>query len=112
VTRALSPDQAHPARAAWALRRRELFGFEPDPRYPLAPFHPEAVQGLLGLVRWYPDGRLETGAIPVFFEPPGRPVLARDERGQRIIDYMDTITSEAGLPPLHWSQRADHWVCS
>ena len=60
VTRALSPDQDHPARAAWARRRRELFGFEPDPAYPLAPFHPEAVNALLGRVR-VRDGRLRVG---------------------------------------------------
>ena len=42
VTRALSPAQDHPARAEWAERRKRLFGFEPDPAYPLAPFHPEA----------------------------------------------------------------------
>ena len=29
-------------RQDWARRRRELFGFEPDPEYPLYPFHPEA----------------------------------------------------------------------
>src|SRR5690606_31493089 len=42
VTSALSPDQDHPARAEWAQKRRQLFGFEPDPAYTLAPFHPEA----------------------------------------------------------------------
>jgi hypothetical protein len=50
VTHALAPGQDHPARAAWVERRRERFGFEPDPRYTLAPFHPEAVHGALGIV--------------------------------------------------------------
>ena len=48
VTHALSMDQSHPARAQWARQRREMFGFEPDPRYTLAPFHPDAVHGALG----------------------------------------------------------------
>ncbi len=47
VTHALAPAQDHPVRAAWAERRKQLFGFEPDPAYHLAPFHPEAVNGFM-----------------------------------------------------------------
>jgi poly-gamma-glutamate synthesis protein (capsule biosynthesis protein) len=100
VTRALGRDQAHPARAAWARRRRELFGFEPDPAYPLAPFHPEAVNGLLARIRATEDGRIATGFVPVFVEPPGRPVVAAGERGRSVVRYLERITAEAGLPPL------------
>jgi len=100
VTRALAPDQAHAARAAWALRRRELFGFEPDPAYPLAPFHPEAVHALLGRVRIDADGRIRAGFVPVFVEPPGRPVLAAGERAREIVRYLERITAQAGLPAL------------
>ena len=100
VTRALSPDQAHPARAAWARRRRELFGFEPDPAYFLAPFHPEAVHALLGRVRILAGGRIATGFVPVFVEPPGRPVLATGERADAVVRYVERITAAAGLPPL------------
>jgi poly-gamma-glutamate capsule biosynthesis protein CapA/YwtB (metallophosphatase superfamily) len=111
VTHALTPSQDHPARAEWAARRRKLFGFEPDPDYPLAPFHPEAVHALLGLVRWHPDGSLETGGIPVFIEPPGRPVLADASRSRQVIDYVDRITRQAGLPALRWTQNGNHWTC-
>ncbi|HXS31169.1 MAG TPA: CapA family protein, partial [Steroidobacteraceae bacterium] len=76
VTRALSPGQQHPARAAWVERRKRLFGFEPDPAYELAPFHPEAVNAMLGRVLWNAAGDLEAGLVPVHVEPPGRPVLA------------------------------------
>jgi hypothetical protein len=100
VTRALSPDQDHPARAAWARKRKELFGFEPDPAYWLAPFHPQAVYSMLGRVRSYDDGRLEAGFIPVNVEPPGRPVIAEGTKAQQIIDYVTQITVAAGLPPL------------
>lgn len=100
VTRALSPDQSHPARAEWARRRRELFGFEPDPAYFLAPFHPEAVHGMLGRVRLGGDGAMRVGFLPVFVEPPGRPVLASGEAARRVIEYIRTITVEAGLPAL------------
>ena len=100
VTEALSPAQDHPARAEWARRRRTLFGFEPDPLYTLAPFHPEAVNAMLGTVEWHADGRLEAGVIPVFVEPPGRPVLADAVRAKGIIDYVSAVTIEAGLPAL------------
>lgn len=111
VTRALSPDQSHPARAAWAQKRRALFGFDPDPAYPLAPFHPEAVNALLGRVVVERDGSLRVGIRPVHVEPPGRPVLAHDEAFQRVCDYVREITVEAGLPPLSLKvEGSDAWV--
>lgn len=100
VTRALSPDQDHPARAAWAKRRRELFGFDPDPAYYLAPFHPEAVCGLLGCVRIRDDGRAQVGFIPLHVEPPGRPTLATGERAHDVVRYIESITAQAGLPAI------------
>lgn len=100
VTRALSPSQDHPARAAWARKRKELFGFEPDPAYWLAPFHPQAVNAMLGRVRRHSDGRIEAGFIPVHVEPPGRPVIATGADAQNIIDYVAQITAAADLPPL------------
>jgi poly-gamma-glutamate synthesis protein (capsule biosynthesis protein) len=100
VTRALSPDQDHPARADWARKRKELFAFEPDPDYRLAPFHPQAVNSILGRVRWHDDGRMEAGFIPVHIEPPGRPVIADGARAREIIDYVAQITVAAGLRPL------------
>lgn len=99
VTRALSPDQAHPARAAWARKRKELFGFEPDPAFYLAPFHPEAVNAMLGRVRWY-DDQLQFGFIPVHVEAPGRPVIAKASQATAIASYIESITLQAGLPPI------------
>lgn len=99
VTHALSPAQDHPARAEWAQRRKAMFGFEPDPAYPLAPFHPEAVNGMIGWVRWDMEGKLEPGFIPTWSEPPGRPMPA-GERAAEIAQYVAAISSRAGLPPL------------
>jgi poly-gamma-glutamate synthesis protein (capsule biosynthesis protein) len=96
VTHALSPAQDHPARAEWAERRKTMFGFEPDPAYPLAPFHPEAVNGMIGEILWHEDGRIEGGFIPIWFEPPGRPVPAGD-RAEGIADYIRRIGIAAGL---------------
>ena len=100
VTRALSPDQDHPVRGAWARKRKELFGFEPDPAYLLAPFHPQAVNAMLGSVRYHRGGWIEAGFIPVYVEAPGRPVIATGADAKGIVDYVAQITTEAGLPPL------------
>jgi poly-gamma-glutamate synthesis protein (capsule biosynthesis protein) len=105
VTHALRPDQSHVARAEWARQRRQRFGFEPDPAYTLAPFHPEAVHALLARVRLLESGQIEAGFIPVHVEPPGRPVLAAGAAAERVIEYVRRITVEAGLPPLKLTQR-------
>lgn len=107
VTRALSPDQDHEARAEWARQRKELFGFEPDPAYVLAPFHPDAVNAILGRLLWHADGWIEAGLIPVHVEAPGRPVLADAVRGAEICDYVSAITQAASMPQISLSPRAD-----
>ena len=113
VTRALSPSQDHPARAAWARRRRELFGFEPDPRYELAPFHPEAVNAALARVLWRADGSLVVGITPVYVEPPGRPLLVTDERAAEVVDYFLRIGRDAGLPANAFRRESSQlWSCA
>lgn len=99
VTHALSPAQDHPARAEWAERRKALFGFEPDPAYPLAPFHPEAVNGMIARLVWREDGGVEPGFVATFSEPPGRPVAAA-ERARQVADYIAAIGPLVGLSPL------------
>jgi poly-gamma-glutamate capsule biosynthesis protein CapA/YwtB (metallophosphatase superfamily) len=100
VTNALSPGQDHAARAEWVERRKRMFGFEPDPAYTLAPFHPEAVNGMIGTVRWHPDGRLEVGYIPIFSEAPGRPILPTATQRRQIAEYIEGIGIRAGLSQL------------
>ncbi len=107
VTRALSQGQSHPARAAWARKRREVFGFEPDPAYEFAPFHPDAINALLGRVRMHADGRMQVGFTPVHVEPPGRPTLAHGEIADRVIAYVERITRDAGLAPLTLVRTGD-----
>jgi poly-gamma-glutamate synthesis protein (capsule biosynthesis protein) len=96
VTYALAPAQDHPARAEWAGRRKQIFGFEPLPDYPLAPFHPDARNGMIGRIVWRQDGGIEFGFIPIWFEPPGRPVPA-GSRSQEVIDYVARIGADVGL---------------
>lgn len=100
VTSALSPAQDHPARREWAERRKKIFGFEPDPAYTLAPFHPEAVNAMLGRLTLHPDGSVVVGIIPVDVLAPGRPVLAQAERKEAVARYIEQITVAAGLPPI------------
>jgi poly-gamma-glutamate capsule biosynthesis protein CapA/YwtB (metallophosphatase superfamily) len=107
VTRALSPSQEHPARAQWARKRREMFGFEPDPAYELAPFHPEAVNAVIARLTCSSEGRIEFGFIPVYVEAPGRPIRATGARAQGVADYLACITGLAGLPDLEFEWRDD-----
>lgn len=99
VTHALAPAQDHPARAEWAERRKTLFGFEPLPDYPLAPFHPEARNGMIGRLLWHADGRIEAGLIPIWFEAPGRPVPAGD-KADEVVAYHIASGTKAGLSGL------------
>lgn len=100
VTQALSPAQDHPARREWAERRKQLFGFEPDPAYPLAPFHPEARLALLGRLEIARDLTITASIVPVWVEPPGRPVLAAGARANEVSRYLERITAAAGLQPI------------
>jgi poly-gamma-glutamate capsule biosynthesis protein CapA/YwtB (metallophosphatase superfamily) len=100
VTRALSRGQGHPARAEWAERRKALFGFEPEPGYDLAPFHPDAKLAILGRLSFRKGEPAQASIIPVYVEPPGRPVLADAQRGERVRRYIEDITAAAGLPGI------------
>lgn len=101
VTHALSPAQDHPARAEWALRRKRMFGFEPDPAYKLAPFHPEAVNGMIGRLRIADDGTIGAAFLPMWSAPPGRPAAAEGATAQQVADYILKLGPRAGLPLLH-----------
>ncbi|MBR4424255.1 MAG: CapA family protein, partial [Mailhella sp.] len=82
----------------WVRKRVERFGFVPDPDYPTYPFHPESV--------YCPVAKLvlEDGAVQSYrmvlmkVERDGVPyVHGQGEVGQEIFDYMQRITTEAGL---------------
>ncbi len=99
VTRALSvDDNASPERLAWAKRRRELFGFEPDPDYPTYPFHPEAKNAIIAFVEINRAGGQRAGFIPCWITPSGQPeALPRNERGEAVAAYVARITQQAKL---------------
>ena len=97
VTRALSLDNDHPARREWARKRRELFGFTPDPDYPTYPFHPEAKHAMIADCRIDESGKVSAGFRPCFITPSGAPeLLGPDARGQALLEYVAGISRAAG----------------
>jgi hypothetical protein len=99
VTRALNVEaNANPERLGWARRRRELFGFEPDPRYPTYPFHPESRNAMIAVCEVDAGGVRKAGFIPCWINPEGQPETCRnDARGQGIASYVEQITRKALL---------------
>jgi poly-gamma-glutamate capsule biosynthesis protein CapA/YwtB (metallophosphatase superfamily) len=99
VTGALSVDvNSSPARLEWAQRRRKLYRFEPDPNYPIYPFHPEARNAIIASCEVGAGGVRRAGFYPCWIQPNGAPkVLANDERGRAVASYMEKITRESGL---------------
>jgi poly-gamma-glutamate synthesis protein (capsule biosynthesis protein) len=99
VTRALNVEEnAHPARLAWAERRRKLFGFTPDPECACYPFHPESRNTMIADFRIDADGGISAGFRPVWIRASGQPeVLGACERGRTVAAYIEKITRDAGL---------------
>ena len=99
VTRALSVEgNESPERRAWAEKRKVLFGFEPDPDYPLYPFHPQAKNGMVAACHIGVDGSLSPGFRPIWMAPTGQPQpLDDDEKGRAVADYVADISRKAGL---------------
>jgi poly-gamma-glutamate capsule biosynthesis protein CapA/YwtB (metallophosphatase superfamily) len=99
VTRALNvEDNAHPARLAWAERRRKLFGFTPDPGAPAYPFHPESRNTMIADCRIDGSGNISAGFRPCWILSSGQPrVLGNTKQGQEVADYIIKISRDAGL---------------
>jgi poly-gamma-glutamate synthesis protein (capsule biosynthesis protein) len=78
---------------AWANRRRELFGFSPDPSMPFYPFHPESRNTMIADVR-VEGGAVDAGFIPCWIDDLGRPVPGGSG------DYVERISREAGFDTI------------
>lgn len=82
----------------WALRRKRLFNFEPDPEYPTYPFHPEAVHTIIVKCVVNRGMISRVSYLPCLINKKGQPeILKHDQRGQDNFEYVDKITREAGL---------------
>lgn len=99
VTNALSVEgNDSPARKAWAIKRRELFGFDPDPDYPFYPFHPESKNAIIAVCEVNADGAVRAGFIPCWMEPDGAPrPLGRTDEGEAVLQYVRDITEREKL---------------
>ncbi len=99
VTRALNLEEnPSPKRLEWARRRRELFGFEPDPNYPTYPFHPEARNAMIAVCEIGTEGVRKAGYIPCWVNPKGQPeICSNDTRGRAVASYIEQITMKAAL---------------
>jgi poly-gamma-glutamate synthesis protein (capsule biosynthesis protein) len=83
---------------SWAKRRRELFGFEPDPAYPTYPFHPEAKYTLIARCVAANKQVGRVSYVPCIVNQQGHPeVVRRGERGQEVFDYVEKISRAAGF---------------
>lgn len=101
VTHALSTDPAentNAERLAHARRRRELFGFEPDPSMPNYPFHPDSRHTVIARFGLGGDGALFAGYLPCYIDADGRPQpAARSGLGSSVFDYVARIGGGAGF---------------
>jgi hypothetical protein len=93
----LAPKPGQDAQS-WARRRRDLFGFDPDPEYPTYPFHPEAKYTIIAKCT-VQNGRVSrVSYLPCLVNKQAQPdVLKHDAKGQEIFDYVDKITRGTGL---------------
>ena len=97
VTRALNPAPGQDTQQ-WALRRKTLFGFEPDPECPTYPFHPESKQTIIARCTVIDGEVTRVSYLPCLINKKGQPaILKNDEQGRRVFDYMEKITRDAGL---------------
>jgi len=103
VTRALNVEgNAHPARLAWAERRRKLFGFTPDPSMPCYPFHPESRNTMIADCRIGDDGQVSAGLRPCWIDADGVPqALGPGAQGQAVLDYLAGIGRAAGMDTVY-----------
>jgi poly-gamma-glutamate synthesis protein (capsule biosynthesis protein) len=104
VTRALSLE-ANPSleRLAWARRRREIFGFEPDPNLPAYPFHPESRNTMIADCRFDRDGLRSAGFVPCWINDQLAPTpVGRGEQGEAVAAYVEKITGAVGLATEFW----------
>lgn len=99
VTRALTPGTGDSAeREAWARRRRELYGFAPDPRMPAYPFHPESRNTAIAWLSFDRGGLTGAGFVPCRIDERGAPVpCGGTPDGDQVTGYVQDITHRAGL---------------
>ena len=96
---------------SWAVRRKELFGFEPDPEYPTYPFHPEAIYTIIAKCTIESKKLSRISYLPCIVNKKGQPeIVKNDSEGKRVFDYMNKITRGAGLN-VRYRWNKDEVLC-
>lgn len=96
---------------SWARRRKELFGFEPDPEYPTYPFHPDARYTMIAKVTVENKKIAKVSYIPLIVDKLGHPqVVPNDARGEEVFSYMDRITRQAEMTTRFDWHGDEVWV--
>ncbi len=87
------PDQKHMASA------RKLYKFEPDPEYPLYPFHPDAKMSILVKCLISDKQIQRVSFLPVWIHPSNQPeiVVRGSKQFDEVVAYMEEITKDQEL---------------
>jgi poly-gamma-glutamate synthesis protein (capsule biosynthesis protein) len=110
VTHALSLGKnPSPQRLAWAKRRRTLFGFEPDPKTPEYPFHPQSRNTIIAVCDVDAAGLHRAGFIPCWIGRSSQPAPLTRRRAAHVVDYVKTITAAADLGTMFRRQGDVVW---
>jgi poly-gamma-glutamate capsule biosynthesis protein CapA/YwtB (metallophosphatase superfamily) len=99
VTDALTPDADNDSEElrVWAKRRRELYGFEPDPTMPAYPFHPESRNTAIAVIDVDEENRVRPSFIPCWIDEQARPTPLAQGEGDSVVAYIEGISRTAGL---------------
>ena len=82
----------------WAIKRKDLFGFDLDPDYPTYPFHSEAKYSAVAKLAVEAGKIKRVSYLPLLINKQAQPeFLKKDSRGQEVFDYMEKITQGAKL---------------
>ncbi len=82
----------------WAIKRKDLFGFDLDPEYPTYPFHTEAKYSAVAKLVVESGKIKRVSYLPLLINKQAQPeFLKKDSRGQEVFDYMEKITKAAKL---------------
>jgi hypothetical protein len=100
VTRSLVGDQHGAAeREKWAARRRELFGFDPDPAMPEHyAFHPDSRNTMIAVFVVEAGVVERVGLVPCWIDDQARPVpVGDDAMGRKVLEHLREITAAEGF---------------
>jgi hypothetical protein len=97
--------------SSWEVRRKQIFGFSPDPEYPTYPFHPEAIYTIIAKCEIDSGKIVKTSCLPCIVNKQGQPIIMKnDKEGQRVFDYLVNISRKVGLNTLfRW--EGDEIIC-